>query len=1136
MNPENALVGIADEEAAKAVGTGFIFHQDRERTLILTCREVADSAPAAWIDGKYEAKWIFGSGKPDVHLAVLECGTQGLDDREPLPLREPLNPDKAARIAVYAGGDRSECMTGLYDFDSSDRGTQLVLRNQPDPSIEPVNRGSPLIDGDFAVGVVTGVKPGPANSPQTNDLIIATTMQQLATEWPAGREHVAPAVPRDIAQEISSPLPQLGAFSARFLVATSEPDSSGDVNNELAVVQETIRRRLPPTSDVELWQWKSPSRFDRLYPAGPPADVQGAPGLEEFDAVFVIAWNNLGPRQAGIEELEQRTRGQKRYFYRRDGASDEVEDFFKRVAIKATNYGGDTFAERFEPEFQFLIPALAAEPGRQQVPAKHSEEGAARQPYRGLQAYTESDSGLFNGRSKETTELCLFLAQQGPGIPARNKLGFLAVLGASGSGKSSLVRAGLFGRLRLDAIPGSKSWPILDLRPSDMKTSPPLTLIADRLISAGLAEEPNRLGLERGLTQRSGVTQMVAKALAKAHANRLIFYVDQFEEIFTDDSSEEFRRRKTVFLQFLHDLALQPAAQVIVTMRADFYPKLLDPEVYKFAPGLREYSLKNPDEQMMVSAMYWPAAASGYRFEDTNLFVRILRDVGVSAGALPLLSYALEQLADLAKKDGSLIIKWVHYREIKGVQGVIQRQVEIAKSKLPAPPTPETLNGLFRRLVKVDEKDAPTKKPADFDESDKSWTPETVALARVLIKQRLLTSFYDEERMVSRIELAHEALLDKWEDLETWIGNSKKALLVLQAVERAAREWRKARGEAPDDQARLEADRTLLWEQERIDQVKKEIQPLGDLSPDVQDFLRDEFCRLVKELEFEITHDRRVEIGERMARLGDRRPGVGLRKVGDFTVPDIVWCKVPGGNVTLAGVDPALATAEVRPFYVSQYAVTLAQFSAFTDPKVYFNAEWWAGLPIKPDDHRPVTQRQVDNHPAQFVSWYQAMAFCRWLSHQLGYDVRLPTEWEWVQAATGCHSDYLYPWGKDWDSNRANHRESAYRLMAVGMYPEGKSPIGAYDMGGNMYQWCLGEFDHPGRTAPSSEPRTTRGGAFFLMPPDVKVQDQLSVRHRLRDKADGTGDVGRRVAVCIRLAADQAGPDATILPDDQARS
>jgi formylglycine-generating enzyme required for sulfatase activity len=559
---------------------------------------------------------------------------------------------------------------------------------------------------------------------------------------------------------------------------------------------------------------------------------------------------------------------------------------------------------------------------------------------------------------------------------------------------------------------------------------------------------------------------------------------------------------------------------VLVTLRADFYAHFLDTRVSRLLADHDPWWLTPLDEQALIAAMYWPAVVNGYRFEGNDLFVTILRDAGGSGAALPLLSYALEQLAERADQVGNdRVMTWSAYRQIGGVQGVVEQQMHDAISGLPHPPSDETLGNLFRRLVKVNDEGIPVRKPAVFDPQRDAWTAEEVQLQHALVEKRLLRIEGADGRPDLRLEIAHDALLGVWKDLRNWIDRSRGAMLLVRSMQTAANEWQEARNAASNEEQRLVVDRNRLWRQEQLDDVHRALSLLGqtlkDLSTHERAFMRPEFERLVEELEQSIGYQRRAEIGERLDTLTDRRPGVGLRD----QLPDIAWCPVPGGEVTLWGVDDSVATLNVEDFYVGRYPVTLQQFEVFTQPRIYFDRRWWADLPVDLRDHAPYLQRQVKNHPAQFVSWYQAIAFCRWFSEQAGYEVSLPTEWEWVQAVMCGDPGRIYPWGSEWDDSRANHRLGAYRLMSVGMYPNGRSQAGAYDLMGNMYEWCLNEYDNPRNVAPSTEGRTTRGGAFFLMPPDIDVKEQLSVRHRLKDRPDGTGDRGRRVAVSIRLVA-----------------
>lgn len=237
------------------------------------------------------------------------------------------------------------------------------------------------------------------------------------------------------------------------------------------------------------------------------------------------------------------------------------------------------------------------------------------------------------------------------------------------------------------------------------------------------------------------------------------------------------------------------------------------------------------------------------------------------------------------------------------------------------------------------------------------------------------------------------------------------------------------------------------------------------------------------------TAARRLQIGDLLASLNDPRPGIGVKS----GLPQMAWLPVaPGGEVAInrvwraerAGeVDKTTYTQDftVEPFYLAQYLVTNVQYQAFIDAEDGFeNWAWWQGMPgIYQHQalHAPYTKWL--NSPRAGLSWYQSVAFARWLNQRLqGFNlphpsgngmlqvganaqIRLPTEWEWQWAAQNGTEARIYPWGEA-KVGYANTAETGVKqATAVGMYPHGAAACGALDMAGNLMEWCANDKADP---------------------------------------------------------------------------
>lgn len=260
----------------------------------------------------------------------------------------------------------------------------------------------------------------------------------------------------------------------------------------------------------------------------------------------------------------------------------------------------------------------------------------------------------------------------------------------------------------------------------------------------------------------------------------------------------------------------------------------------------------------------------------------------------------------------------------------------------------------------------------------------------------------------------------------------------------------------------------------------------------------------------------RLYLFDSLARLGlDRRPGVGLDEHG---LPDIDWVEIPAGPF-IYGEGETQQTLELDTYFISRHLITNIQYQAFIDVGGYEEQKWWGDIKqVSPID----AKWSGTNRPRENISWYEAMAFCSWLSENSGRSVRLPKEVEWEKAARGTDGR-SYPWGEEYQEGAANIDEtikdagSNYleQTSAVGLYPQGGSPYGVLDMAGNLWEWCLDKYsEHTanGEVNSSEDIYAMLGGSW--------VNSYVVARSAFRNKNDPgyQGNVGIRVICSTPLA------------------
>jgi len=400
----------------------------------------------------------------------------------------------------------------------------------------------------------------------------------------------------------------------------------------------------------------------------------------------------------------------------------------------------------------------ASDPMPDAVPSPEAE----RNPYPGLAAFSEADADRFFGRENEVAALWRR-------ITARR---LLAVIGPSGVGKSSLLRAGVAAR----APPG---WRVVVFTPGD---APMLSLA--RALAPDHAGDPAAMARLLGFNDSDTALAVVSRW--RGIHKEVVLVVDQFEELFTLNPPEV----QESFVGLLRRLVDAADVHLVLAMRDDYLYRCQQFE--EIAPIFRDLTpLPPPTAEGLRRALKEPAGRQLYRFSSELLVDRMIAEVEGERGALPLMAFAVHRLWEERDRDERLLTEEA-YQRIGGVEGALAQHAEQTLERIGFERLP-IVREMFRNLVTAEG----TRAVREWDEilsifRDPRTESRAEEVLRTLLDSRLLTSFNlreGDEAPTRQVEIIHESLLASWPRLVRWQTQDADSARLRDELRQAARLW-----------------------------------------------------------------------------------------------------------------------------------------------------------------------------------------------------------------------------------------------------------------------------------------------------------------------------------------------------------